>query len=105
MATRLKLVNGLPFMVNDTVPYDATLTVVGGTPGTNQINIVDAGGAITLPNSKTYTDADLQVFLNNNRLYLTTDYNYVGSGARTQISLTFGLEVGDLLGFYINRDA
>lgn len=66
-------------------------------------SVVTTGTAITLPSSKTYTSAELNVFFNGQRLFLADDYNYVGTAPRTQITLTFDLMIGDKVGFVIDR--
>jgi hypothetical protein len=104
MAIYVKMINGLPRSYNDgSSSYYQLLTVVAGAPGANQIAVedVEAGDAVTLPASKTYSGPELKITLNNNLLEVTKDYNYVGSGARTQISFLFNLEVDDVIGFRI----
>jgi hypothetical protein len=60
--------------------------------------------AITLPASQTYTSQELTVELNTVVLEAGVDFNYVGTGARTQISMTFDLIAGDRLRFQIMRN-
>lgn len=94
MSFALKLVNGVPRMVNLAASiYDETFV----TPST-----ITAGTPITLPNSGTYTGIDLEVYFNGAKMTVIYDYNYVGSGTRTQISMTFDLVAGaepDLIRF------
>lgn len=90
MASALKLVNGIPRMIEITHLYDSTYVATGSET---------AGTSITLPSSETYTSTELLVILNDVILELTTDYTYVGSAPRTQIQLTFDLVSGDRLRF------
>lgn len=89
---------------NFTTIYDQSLTVVASGAGANQINgPVNAGVSVTLPGSQTYTSAELNIFLNGDRLEPTFDYTYVGSPLRTQVQFTFQLVVGDRVDFRIDR--
>lgn len=94
---KLALVNGVPRMTAESAVtiYDVD-TVIGG-------GGLTTGSALTLPSARTYTSAELEVYLNNVRLESVADYNYVGSGARTQISFTFDLVQGDVVRFRIDR--
>ena len=85
--------------------YNEYLTVVASGAGANEINVGDAesGDYITLPNSGTYEGEELWVFLNGNHLAYPFDYNYVGSGTMTQVSMTFDLVVGDVILFIKHR--
>ena len=49
-----------------------------------------------------YTDEELEVYLDGNRLYSVFDYNTVST---TQVQFTFDLIVGDYLRFRIDRVA
>lgn len=61
---------------------------------------ITTGTNITLPNSQTYTDVELEVYLNGQLLESVGDYNYVGAlPPRTQIAMTFDLVAGDRLRF------
>lgn len=60
---------------------------------------VTAGNNITLPLSKTYQDAELELYLGGQLLQPVVDYNYVGSIPRTQVTLTFDLYSTDRLRF------
>lgn len=61
---------------------------------------ITTGTPITLPNSQTYIDTELEVYLNGQLLEDTGDYTYVGSlPPRTQIAMTFDLVAGDRLRF------
>ena len=106
MAKKLALVSGLPRMVTEgTAIYDQPLTVVASGAGANQVNgPVNAGVSVTLPSAGTYNSTELQIFLNGTRLEAVFDYNYVGTVMRTQVQFTFGLVVGDVLVFRIDRD-
>lgn len=107
MAKFLRLSNGVPRSFDEgsaIVIYDQSLTVVASGAGANEINgPVNAGVSITLPGSQTYADAELQIYLNGDRLESVFDYSYVGSIPRTQIQFTFGLVVGDRVDFRIDR--
>lgn len=74
---------------DSTYIYDQVIT------GSN----VTAGNTITLPLSKTYSDAELELYLSGQLLQSIVDYNYVGVIPRTQITLTFNLESADRLRF------
>lgn len=63
---------------------------------------IDANTPITLPSSKTYTSSELRVYLNGQLMDVVTDYNYVGSPPRTQISFVFDLVEGDSILFRID---
>lgn len=104
MSNFLKLVNGIPRgSTLTTTIYEQAISVVASGAGANQINgPVTSGTAITLPNSQTYSDIDLEVYLNGDRVAYLSDYVYVSSGARTQISFTFDLVVGDYITFRID---
>ena len=107
MGNFLRLVNGRPksFAESSSITiYDQSLTVVPSGAGANQINgPVTAGTSVTIPGSQTFTAAELQVYLNGDRLEPLFDYTYVGSPPRTQLQFTFDLVVGDRLDFRIDR--
>ena len=107
MGKFLRIVNGVPRQVEEastTTIYNQSLTVVSGTPGANEIQWpIIAGTSITIPASQSYTGAELLVRLNGEWTQPVFDYNYVGSPPRTQISMTFDLEIGDRLDFGIYR--
>ena len=108
MANYLALVNGVPrqsVLPGTQTIYDQSVSVVTSAVGGNQITgPVTAGTSITLPASQTYTGAELNVYLNGDRLEPIFDYSYVGSGSgKTQIQFTFGLVVGDRVDFRIDR--
>lgn len=84
MAYLVNMVNGVPHLVNagSANIYDEIITL-----GSN----ITSGTPVTLPNSGTYTDKDLEVYLRGQRLSPVLDYNYVGSAPRTQVTFTFDL--------------
>jgi hypothetical protein len=108
MGKFLRLSQGVLRMVDEAgspTIYDKSLTVVSGTPGSYEIQgPVTAGTAITLPDSQTYNSSELIVNLNGQALEQVFDFNFVGSIPRTQVSLTFDLEVGDRLDFRVYRN-
>ena len=92
MAGYLRIVRGIPRMsAMPIVSYCQGLT-----PGA-----LSANTPITLPASQTYTDVELKVELNGQELEPGIDFTYVGSGARTQIQITFALVATDRLLFNI----
>lgn len=108
MANYLSLVNGVPrqSVLPGTQPiYDESLTIVASGAGANQVNgPITAGTSVTLPLSQTYTGAELNIYLNGDRLESVFDYSYVGSGStKTQVQFTFQLVVGDRVDFRIDR--
>ena len=71
--------------------YDQTYSVIAS---------ILTGVSVTLPSGGTYSDRDLQVFLNGQLIESVADYNYVGGVApRNQIAFTFDLEIGDVIRF------
>ena len=107
MGNFLRLVQGRPrsFAEGSSVTiYDQSLTVVPSGAGANQINgPVTAGTSVTLPSAQTYASAELQIYLNGDRLESVFDYTYVGSPPRTQVQFTFDMVVGDRIDFRIDR--
>lgn len=106
----LKLINGIPTMTDESsaVPiYDEYISIVtSGASGDNELNgPISAVTNITLPNSGSYIDRELEVYLNGQRLEYIIDYEYVGSGAKTQLYIVFDLVVGDRLRFRVDRTA
>lgn len=88
MAKFLKLVNGIPRMieVGSGTPYDESIYYSSGlTANTN----------ITLPNSGSFTSSsakDLLVILNDRVVEVTRDFDVVGSGPTyTQIKFIYDL--------------
>jgi hypothetical protein len=89
-----------------TTLYDQQLTVISGTPAnSNQVQgPLTAGTDVTLPNSQTYTGAELQVTLNGLNLEPVGDYTYSGAGAPySKVAFTFALLVSDVIDFRIIR--
>ena len=107
MAKFLRLSNGVPrsFQEGASITiYDESLTVVPSGTGANQINgPVMTGTSVSLPGGQQYTAAELQIYLNGDRLESVFDYAYVGSAPRTQVQFTFDLVVGDRIDFRIDR--
>lgn len=61
---------------------------------------IATGTNITLPSGQTYSDVELEVYLNGQLMQSVVDYNYVGGlPPRTQIAMTFDLIAGDRLRF------
>ena len=111
MAKKLALVNGIPRMIDESASptiYDDYIDIVtSGASGPNQLNesSVTAGTPITLPNSGTYMGLELEVYFNGTRIEDVLDYNFVGSGTRTQVSFTFDLKATDRIRFRTDRGA
>lgn len=107
MAKFLRLSNGVPRSFQESASltiYDESLTVVASSPDANEIvGPINAGVNVTIPGSQTYTAAELQIYLNGDRLEPVFDYAYVGSAPRSQVQFTFGLVVGDRVDFRIDR--
>lgn len=85
-----------------TVPvYLQYVQLVSGAPanGNELTGPISASTNITLPASGTYLGDELILTLNGSYLEPGFDYNYVGTGTRTQVSMTFDLVVGDRLDF------
>jgi len=104
MAKKLALVQGIPRMVDEAASptiYDETLEVVSSGAGAGQINgPITAGVPITLPESKTYTGNELELYIDGDRLKPVSDYSFNSS---TTIALTFESTPGDILRFRIDR--
>ena len=100
MAKVLSIVNGVPRMVDAVTGgsvYEEVIVVGSDLP---------TGGTYTLPNSKTYANKELEVYLNDGFLEEGEDYDYVGvAPSRTQIDVTIPLVATDRLRFRITRDA
>jgi len=98
MAKVVRIVNGIPRIQDESSSvsiYDETIEVGSA---------ISAGTPISLPNGKTYTGDELIVRFRGQDLTDIYDYNWVGASApRTQIAFTFDLEVGDYIGFRIDR--
>lgn len=116
-STALVLVNGVPRQQAITVSlpliYDQSVLIVasGGTPPASVNAPVTAGTAVTLPASGIYTlnansVANLQVFLNGDRLEQVYDWTTSGSGPNyTAVQFTFQLNALDRLDFRIERSS
>lgn len=101
MAKFLKLVNGVPRMI-EANQSEAHLSVVNSPSSPNEIaGPIAANTPITLPNSLSYTDTNMNIYMNGIRLIPGIEYNYVGTPPRTQVSFTFQLLVGDRLFFEV----
>jgi hypothetical protein len=97
MANFMRLSNGYPRSFAESSSftiYDQEVTLA---------STLTTGTSYTLPTSGTYSSTELQVYLNGQRLAPTTDYSYVGSIPRSQVSFTFDLLIGDKLRFYVDR--
>jgi hypothetical protein len=114
-STALVLVNGVPrqqaITVSQPLIYDQSVQVVasGATPPSSIAGPITAGTAVTLPSSGSYTlntnsIANLQVYLNGDRLEQTFDWTTSGSGPNyTAVQFTFQLNVLDRVDFRIER--
>lgn len=109
MAKFTRLVNGVLRSFNEsgsTPIYDESLEVVASPVGPNEIaGPITSGTPVTLPNSGTYSNDDLEIFLNGQKLDDVFDYTFVGTIPRTQVSFTFELIIGDKLEFLKLREA
>lgn len=66
---------------------------------------ISSGTPYTLPVSGTYVGDELEIYFNGQTLDSGTDFTFVGSGTKTQISFTFDLISGDHLRFRTIRGA
>lgn len=99
MATSVLTISaGLPTFVGvqTTLPTVYASVVTG--------SAVATGTAVTLPLSRTYSNTELQVFRNGQRLLPTTHYTYTGTIPRTQVTFTFDIAAVDEILFQILRD-
>ena len=97
MAQVVRIINGIPRIQAESgtpIIYDETIQI---------LSPVTAGVPVSLPNSKTYTGDELKVKFRGQDLTDVYDYNWVGSGAKTQVVFTFDLQIGDYIGFRIDR--
>lgn len=105
MAKFTRIVNGVLRSFDESgspTIYDRTISIVASGAVSPDLNgPVTSGTNITLPSGQTYTGEELQVYLNGLRLDDVLDYNTTSS---TQIQMTFNLEAGDKLRFYIDRN-
>lgn len=74
--------------------YDESITISSPTV---------TGTPITLPTSQTYSNSELEVYLNGVRQEDTYDYTFIGTIPRTQVAFTFDLVSGDIIRFRIDR--
>jgi hypothetical protein len=107
---KIELINGLPRMTAESgspTILDSTLLVVASNAGTGEIleSNAEAGDYITLPDAITYVGDELEVYFNGVRMDSVLDYNFVGTGTKTQIATTFNLKSGDRLRFRVDRGA
>ena len=82
--------DGTVFTETDTV-YSETLIIGAGG--------VSTGVAISLPNSGNYLGEELEVKLNSVVMVLGDEYQYIGTGIKTQISFLFDLVETDSIDF------
>ena len=99
MANVLRIINGYPRLSPEagaSTIYDESITLVAPlTAGTNY----------TLPNSGNYVGEELEIMLDGQVLDSGADYNFVGSGTKTQVVFTFNLLAGDNIRFRKIRGA
>lgn len=99
MAKKLALISGIPRMVDESATppiYDESVDLVA---------TLTAGTNYTLPNSGTYEGEELEIMLDGQVMDSGSDYNFVGSGVKTQVAFTFNLLSGDRLRFRKIRGA
>jgi len=82
--------DGTVFTETDTV-YSETLIIGAGG--------VSTGTPISLPNSGDYLGEELEVKLNAAVMTLGSEYQYVGTGIKTQIAFLFDLVENDTIDF------
>lgn len=86
--------------------YRAELYIVDDTPlnSTELQGPISSGTPVTLPESGTYIGDELIVKLNGVSLVPGFNYNFVGTGSKTQVSFVFDLNgtrsVPDVIEFY-----
>jgi len=59
---------------------------------------------ISLPDAMTYEGDELQVYLNGVLQNVLIDYNYVGSGSKSEIAFLFDIQVTDRLSYVTNKE-
>lgn len=98
MTNFLRISNGYarPYSESSAVPIYTQAYVPGLT--------ITAGTAVTLPSSGTYTGKELMIFVNGVKSEYLIDFNYVGSGTKTQVSFTFDLKSSDNIEFIKMRN-
>lgn len=65
---------------------------------------ISAFTAITIPDSETYEGKELKVYLNGVLQVVLSDYNYVGSGSKTQIAFTKDIVTTDTISYIKNQE-
>lgn len=93
MAKFLTIVNGYPRLSDETAPptiYDVSIDILAN---------VTTGTSYTLPSSGTYVGDELEIYLDGQVLDSGSDFNFVGSGTKTQVTFTFDILIGDRLRF------
>ena len=109
MSKVIRIINGMTRQVDDTAAppiYDESLLVVSDNPEAGEIvGPIATGTPISLPDDRTYSSDELEIYVNGQRVEPIFDYNYVGSIPRTQISFTFDIELKDIIRFRIDRGA
>ena len=103
MTKALALVNGIPRMIETEVSiYEEIITVVAsGASGDNEMNgPISSGTIVFLPNSKTYSSDELEVYLEESRLTKLLDYT---NSSSTSVQFTFQIKVGERIKFRIDR--
>lgn len=112
MATSaLVLTNGVGRMTSiQPLIYDQSIEIVAsGATGNQLVGPITSGTAITLPASGSYTlnansVANLQVYLNGDRVEQTFDWTTSGAGPTfTAIQFTFNIVVSDRIDLRIDR--
>lgn len=104
----LSLVNGLPRMTQEsssiTIQDNSFLVVTSGATGLYQKNEADctSGTPISIM-GMSYSGDELEVYVNGQRAEDILDYNWYGSGTKTQITFTFDLKAGDRVRCRIDR--
>jgi len=88
----------------DPVIYDETIEIkTSGASGPNELNgPISAGTPVTLPNGKTYTADELEVWIGGDRLTNVFDYSH---SSTTTITFNFELVALDKIRFRIDRTA
>lgn len=104
MGKFLRLVNGAARQFDESASisiYDETLAVVESSPGSEEIlGPITAGVSIALPDGRTYSGDELEVYLDGERQNPGFDYTYSSS---TEIAFTFEIKPLDVIRFRIDR--
>jgi hypothetical protein len=99
MSNFLTIVNGYPRLVPEagsSAIYDQSVVLVSP---------VSTGTPYTLPASGNYVGDELEVYLDGQVLDSGSDFTFVGSGTKTQVTFTFDLLAGDNIRFRKIRGA